>query len=153
MFQSTHPRRVRRTVVCFAPFCLSVSNHAPTQGATNSFGSVPSIFKVSIHAPTQGATCLVVIVLHVCLSFNPRTHAGCDSWLSLSGRCKRSFNPRTHAGCDSFKHNFTAKVGVSIHAPTQGATIGVLKFLSILATFQSTHPRRVRLPFRYIPVF
>ena len=55
-FQSTHPRRVRR------------------------FGhEVHQFFHVSIHAPTQGATRPALSRLLLRKSFNPRTHAGCDS--------------------------------------------------------------------------
>ena len=59
MFQSTHPRGVR-------PF-------------EEEFG-IPTI-EVSIHAPTRGAT-----------------------WPAIQKRFRpwKSFNPRTHAGCDSF---------------------------------------------------
>ena len=35
---------------------LGVSIHAPTRGATNSFGCFDVVDEVSIHAPTRGAT-------------------------------------------------------------------------------------------------
>ena len=59
-------------------------------------------------------------------SFNPRTHVGCDSQSFGRSLCSRCFNPRTHVGCDT----------------TYGAQ-SMNKF-----KFQSTHPRRVR---RYRP--
>jgi len=53
------------------------------------------------------------------------------------------FNPRAHAGRDtyevlSFRNNL-----VSIHAPTRGATIHVLPYLGLFR-FQSTRPRGAR---------
>ena len=121
-----------------------VSIHAPTRGATLALGFAGLGSSVSIHAPTRGATrfqdnlfretcfnprthtgCDICIVkhknLHIC--FNPRTHTGCDKVLVKLFLMANGFNPRTHTGCD----NNTLPVcvsafGVSIHAPTRGAT-------------------------------
>src|SRR4030042_1020742 len=67
------------------------------------------------------------------LSFNPRTHAGCD-WID-SITCDRyhSFNPRTHAGCDLFIQEFERSTKVSIHAPTQGATGKLILLFTVIA--------------------
>ena len=99
-FQSTHPRGVRLHLIRLSFSNLPVSIHAPTRGATAPplFGSIQS------------------------LSFNPRTHEGCD----IAGRHR-------HAGST-----------VSIHAPTRGATITDL-YHPRPVMFQSTHPRGVRL--------
>ena len=120
MFQSTHPRRVRRMaspVIWLPP----VSIHAPTQGATSSSGSNT--------APPA--------------LFNPRTHAGCDPlppgrgrggampihaptqgatpWLSKAERSAafQSTHPRRVRRCWALR---CVSGVVSIHAPTQGAT-------------------------------
>ena len=54
------------------------------------------------------------------------------------------FNPRTHVGCDREHDDNRQFIGISIHAPTWGATL--LKILgSSTRQFQSTHPRGVRL--------
>ena len=45
----------------------------------------------------------------------------CDKVLDIS-----SFNPRTHMGCDQVTNMTTGQSGVSIHAPTWGATTKVL---------------------------
>ena len=82
-FQSTHPRRVRRDGGDRYYDSSDVSIHAPTQGATNGFSG---------HLASS-------------LSFNPRTHAGCDFLVRLEHRAARV---------------------VSIHAPTQGATLGLV---------------------------
>ena len=81
--------------------------------------------------------------------FNPRTHVGCDSFVSynelhptmfqsthpcrvrptvlLSWQAIPSFNPRTHVGCD----------------------LAFLLWVLFLYLFQSTHPCRVR-PFAFV---
>ena len=56
MFQSTHPRGVRRDDVALFHGGLSVSIHAPTRGATPDSKYTPGLENVSIHAPTRGAT-------------------------------------------------------------------------------------------------
>ena len=125
-FQSTHPRGVRRSLL----HCLSI----------------------------------------LCY-FNPRTHVGCDfiyllcqlfaEFQSTHPRGVRlqylfskgwyiHFNPRTHVGCDLPQLRSCCTAGISIHAPTWGATL-VLS-LSVRGTgFQSTHPRGVRL--RWSPAY
>ena len=57
--------------------------------------------------------------------FNPRTHVGCDLPAVFAVFAVPCFNPRTHVGCDSAKANDMRAAGL----------------------FQSTHPRRVRLPY------
>ena len=79
---------------------------------------------VSIHAPTQGATVITISSITLRGGFNPRTHAGCDPVCSVRDNLSGCFNPRTHAGCDST----------------------ILHQDRYLLLFQSTHPRRVRLP-------
>ena len=141
LFQSTRPRRARqimKALVCilagFNPrahagrdgitalknYAMSVSIHAPTQGATTDpffrwlvssfnprahagrdiiFGAGFSAGLVSIHAPTQGATVAPLVKL-VNGSFNPRAHAGRDFFTSCFSQFLRRFNPRAHAGRD-----------------------------------------------------
>ena len=56
LFQSTHPRGVRRQVGKddYGEFTISI--HAPTWGATRIDDGACVGFKISIHAPTWGAT-------------------------------------------------------------------------------------------------
>ena len=123
MFQSTHPHGVRQSQIEF----------------------YVELTKVSIHAPTRGATVLSRSGIRPMVSFNPRTHTGCDlgNTHKRFGYCvsihaptrgatkpktfryfvPRGFNPRTHTGCDlvvlTSSNNL---IIVSIHAPTRGAT-------------------------------
>ena len=100
LFQSTHPRGVRR------------ENRAGS-GCDN---------KISIHAPTWGAT-QTRLILEPSSHFNPRTHVGCDpmtlTWMHLA----LYFNPRTHVGCDAEGGKIHYIFEISIHAPTWGATL------------------------------
>ena len=121
-FQSTHPLGVRLNTFIILPFPSYVSIHAPTRGAT-------------LHRERQ---------FRQFLSFNPRTHSGCDArcnCLVCRGKC---FNPRTHSGCDFLVHQLLHDIlNVSIHAPTRGATISASTFAAP-PVFQSTHPLGVR---------
>ena len=130
---------------------LSVSIHAPTRGATKFLFNDISHRYVSIHAPTRGATSNRFQSTFSGLSFNPRTHSGCDYTSGepkryailfqsthplgvrrKSGKIrspKKCFNPRTHSGCDI----------VSVHV-----------FIFIFQ-FQSTHPLGVRLKAHFYP--
>ena len=105
--------------------------------------------------------------LRILENFNPRTHVGCDEPASATSSGRWNFNPRTHVGCDlwfSIHHNAAEVISIhaptwgatqrpgghhfrgeiSIHAPTWGATCSPDWPPSCL-TFQSTHPRGVRL--------
>ena len=77
------------------------------------------------------------------ISFNPRTHMGCDTIKLRKSKVLGSFNPRTHMGCDLTIVSLMRREKVSIHAPTWGATQSLLLSLS-KSKFQSTHPHGVR---------
>ena len=55
--------------------------------------------------------------------FNPRTHVGCDLSIFTTVPYISNFNPRTHVGCDNLAGDIFRISGISIHAPTWGATI------------------------------
>ena len=119
-FQSTHPRRVWlqqqssvQNSISFNPhthagcdlFIISfisersVSIHTPTQGVTYlSFPSFQNGVFQSTH-PRRVWRCYSILQC-VRQSFNPHTHAGCDSIHHVYQINKNSFNPHTHAGCD-----------------------------------------------------
>ena len=147
-------------------FFADVSIHAPTQGATLILLSLILQKRVSIHAPTQGATIPIFVILRIFLfqSTHPRRvrpssyHYPFISFKFQSTHPRRvrlyfaqisfafirfqSTHPRRVRHRDA--KTFASIANVSIHAPTQGAT--VLNWLDIAnSKFQSTHPRRVRL--------
>ena len=146
-FQSTHPHGVRPKDKEVVIQLCKVSIHAPTRGATL-FICAKSIvntwfqsthphgvrlignthkrfgYNVSIHAPTRGATQCGLGSYPVMISFNPRTHTGCDIYMRTGSWWNK----------------------VSIHAPTRGATPAFGNCEGAVA-FQSTHPHGVRLCF------
>ena len=78
---------------------------------------------ISIHAPTRGATITIPNSYTSRRYFNPRSHEGSDS---SSDTCIRRrtgyFNPRSHEGSDRSVMYSIGQCGISIHAPTRGAT-------------------------------
>ena len=124
VFQSTHPRGVRRGHGSGLPPGGDVSIHAPAWGATgappgartrsagfnprtrvgcdgNLCGLRRGLAHVSIHAPAWGATRSIRSPSRSRSSFNPRTRVGCDYPAQLRyAKATISFNPRTRVGCD-----------------------------------------------------
>ncbi len=77
-------------------------------------------------------------------SFNPRPHAGGDRGVCAGGAASAGFNPRPHAGGDGPSTSGKGGPHVSIHAPTQGATLTLTDVGISAVMFQSTPPRRGR---------
>ena len=168
MFQSTHPRGVRRPQDGVGPAAGAlVSIHAPAWGATSLSCNIPPRrggfqsthprgvrqqhgdaardgFVVSIHAPAWGATALVRRMSVRALCFNPRTRVGCD-WAARSPpRWPLVFQSTHPRGVRPMRTNrFRRFFEVSIHAPAWGATPDAQARV-ILWGVQSTHPRGVR---------
>ena len=120
VFQSTHPRRVRLWQ-SWEPLTSISFNPRTHVGCDHGRSVRPQQHYVSIHAPTQDATPSSEEESDP-YSFNPRTHVGCDKIEHNQHLHQGSFNPRTHVGCDTSLTILKIGVGVSIHAPTQGAT-------------------------------
>ena len=99
MFQSTHPRGVRLLIVATASSSLEFQSTHPR----------------GVRRFALPSSCLII-----------------------------SFNPRTHEGCDLISNTLLKACAVSIHAPTRGATDGSANLTSDGQMFQSTHPRGVR---------
>ena len=79
------------------------------------------------------------------MSFNPRTHTGCDTVKVILVRI--ALNVSIHAPTRGATHGneVACKICyVSIHAPTRGAT-SMPKMQPRTTRFQSTHPHGVRL--------
>ena len=143
MFQSTHPHGVRLT-----PF-------APIKRLKEFQSTHP-----------HGVRLKILTKYKVRLSFNPRTHTGCDEINEiLKDNDIVSIHAPTRGATEVFNGS-DKRIVVSIHAPTRGATLVPFKtnklcivsihaptrgatpyFLWIcpFAPFQSTHPHGVRL--------
>ena len=99
-------------------------NHAPVWGRRFWEISTLFVFSVSIHAPAWGATCPRLLLLDLGLSVSIHAPAwGATADLQAAATEMGGFNPRTRVGCDS--RRTWPKVAS--------------------CSFQSTHPRGVRL--------
>ena len=78
LFQSTHPRGVRRAAPMLTSCAVGVSIHAPAWGATPAHTVLIIGYEVSIHAPAWGATSARPRTRLLSKCFNPRTRVGCD---------------------------------------------------------------------------
>jgi len=142
-----------------------VSIHAPTWGATRSIPSLPrmSLFQSTHPRGVRHSYMGKTVKQTAFQSTHPRgvrrfrgrhrfhytkfqsTHPrGVRRGRIAVFRNHSSFNPRTHVGCDVVFGNVVRIVGVSIHAPTWGATQHLLNIFKTILWFQSTHPRGVR---------
>ena len=75
--------------------------------------------------------------------FNPRSHKGSDLLQFVLLHLFQNFNPRSHKGSDDYYHPILANIGISIHAPTRGATTTNTDSESV-TLFQSTLPQGER---------
>ena len=123
-FQSTRPRGARHRILAPIDEGSVVSIHAPTWGATCRELADPEPVRVSIPAPTWGATARRRRRSGIARSFNPRAHVGRDASHGNRRRTREpGFNPRAHVGRDAVRLDVGGGGrGVSIHAPTWGAT-------------------------------
>ena len=76
-------------------------------------------------------------------NFNPRSHEGSDKYIRNPFLCFTYFNPRSHEGSDYGGAHRKRAFGISIHAPTRGATIAEA-IIDLAVLFQSTLPRGER---------
>ena len=145
MFQSTHPRGVRRTrrrrqsrlSQCFNPRTRVGCDTAPN-------GRNSMTVRVSIHAPAWGATPRPLTGFLRHKSFNPRTLVGCDwrpCWAFPSASRFQSTHPRGVRRPPSGKPG-TAGLFQSTHP--RGVRHAVTSASGLVSAFQSTHPRGVR---------
>ena len=159
-FQSTRPRGARpdessMTITFYYGFNPRAHAGRDTVGITRRQCS-----KVSIHAPTRGATCGRARSTANDPAFQSTRPRGARRALTLSFARPTSFNPRAHAGRDASKCVVTGPPpvfqstrprgarldgarsrrlasGVSIHAPTRGAT--TLPLVELLVVRVSIH--------------
>ena len=106
-------------------FCVltQISIHAPTRGATKKLFTFLKNECISIHAPTRGATKNRPWKNHSNNYFNPRSHERSDATPTTSRHQLGNFNPRSHERSDGHCLDlFHPSSGISIHAPTRGAT-------------------------------
>ena len=92
----------------------------------------------------HGVRQLFRFIIQFIISFNPRTHTGCDVRIVIDPIPSLCFNPRTHTGCDIvllFYHNANISFNPRTHT---GCDTG-LRYSDVYnLRFQSTHPHGVR---------
>ena len=145
-FQSTHPRRVRRSLLGLYQSLHQFQSTHPRRVRPKSIaeGHVQQGFQSTHPRRVRRSTNLSNLTQHS--YFNPRTREGCD-WLADGvttaevefqsthpRRVRRNlnqlnvsiilyFNPRTREGCDMADIAAVADpIPISIHAPAKGAT-------------------------------
>ena len=122
MFQSTLPRRERHFYGMAGNSFAVFQSTLPRRERLWS-GAKKAWKKVSFNPRSHAGSDAVARYNHsYSQGFNPRSHAGSD-WSGAKKAWKKvSFNPRSHAGSDLLWDGWKQFCGVSIHAPTQGAT-------------------------------
>ena len=124
-FQSTHPRRVRHVNGNPTSWTGKFQSTHPRRVRPDSLEwLIRETWFQSTHPRRVRLMLRTRKTLNI--SFNPRTHVGCDIASFISRIFVKRFNPRTHVGCDRLRR--------------------ILVWIQMM--FQSTHPRRVRLGFR-----
>ena len=146
-----------------------ISIHAPTRGATIHLtdnrrgyvfqstlprgerpcpGRASSVWDIYFNPRShEGSDTPVTLTADKVTDFNPRSHEGSDTPHVVTLFISEYFNPRSHEGSDDLAEIIGAPVGISIHAPTRGATDNRRKGRSMTG-FQSTLPRGERpMPF------
>ena len=86
---------------------------------------LPLINNISIHAPTNGATFCFCICLCCVRYFNPRSDERSDGAIIKIRSILFDFNPRSDKRSDSSSILQSVTACISIHAPTNGATISM----------------------------
>jgi len=101
--------------------------------------------EVSIHAPTWGATRFTARPIPSGLCFNPRAHVGRDAEVLNISQSTIQFQSTRPRGARLLAFVvLTHCNGVSIHAPTWGATGAKAALQNFFIEFQSTRPRGAR---------
>ena len=137
LFQSTHPRGVRRLTDSCLMTRLSFQSTHPRGVRPDVYEDFEEFLDISIHAPARGAT----------YAWNEWARRG------------RNFNPRTHGECDpQDPQGSQDTLHISIHALTGSATKSASgKFLSIIISIHALTGSATKLymgvtPDKYISI-
>ena len=135
---------------CSGNYHVSISIHAPREGATLQQIPVGQLRVISIHAPREGATVgYVDVPIAGWISIHaPRKGATADF-----SRCGKPIFISIHAPCEgateTSKSLYSSRT-ISIHAPREGATPRPRRMVLFLI-FQSTPPARGATPQKVEP--
>jgi len=113
-----------------------ISIHAPTQGATDMQPKDLIEYVISIHAPTQGATVRSLPDRYRLSDFNPRPYTRGDFSVCPSYHLLILFQSTPlHKGRPRLAIVLVIVFRISIHAPTQGATLSLWNSSNIMRYF------------------
>ena len=144
LFQSTHPRGVRRPGHWAAGRRKIGFNPRTRVGCDLPTVSMAEKIHWFQSTHPRGVRPVCGIVVSKRTTFQSTHPRGVRHATTLRPPARgRSFNPRTRVGCDPPGAPGAAGAPVSIHAPAWGATVAPAKNFQ-QAAFQSTHPRGVR---------
>ena len=144
LFQSTHPRGVRRNGPRCKVLLQRISIHAPHAGCDIPIFRVAFLITISIHAPHAGCDAgntSVVVTDPTFQSTHPMR--GATSTAHRRSLKKSYFNPRTPCGVRPYmKGDRVTYGGFQSTHPMRGATTPDDSPLVNIQLFQSTHPMR-----------
>ena len=122
-FQSTLLRKERHLLNPVIPVYWIVSIHAPTKGATMVI-TLSSIAELCFNPRSYERSDISRTDIGMTLqSFNPRSYERSDIIYAIVGIWVTCFNPRSYERSDFDNYYVSVSGGVSIHAPTKGATL------------------------------
>ena len=144
IFQSTLLQEERRIFSCHLKPVHQISIHAPTRGATKMvfiyLHSVVKFQSTLLQEERRLMVCFmgiallfqstllqeerhnIYILLALTTYFNPRSYKRSDRPASFYIQCRKNFNPRSYKRSDEYHRTDGHNTGISIHAPTRGAT-------------------------------
>ena len=166
-FQSTPPCRGRQILIYLFNDTRAFQSTPPCRGRRCSCTFVHIIITISIHAPMQGATATRICQIRNTEYFNPRPHAGGDLFILWDGYCLKkisihapmqgattgvlrvkkrqcNFNPRPHAGGDLILHLWAIYFIKFQSTPPCRGRLGESRAQLLFLIFQSTPPCRGR---------
>ena len=121
-----------------------ISIHAPTRGATGRVFVATGFYHSFQSTLPRGERQILVLALMVTHAFQSTLPRGERPAWGEHFSIVKYFNPRSHEGSDIPLAKITVVCGISIHAPTRGAT-NTSASMSFGLIFQSTLPRGERL--------
>ena len=146
-FQSTHPHGVRPLSACGLYTWLSLFQSTHPHGVRRSTRSTnrPRLLAFQSTHPHGVRRRLPGIKARAAKFQSTHPHGVRHGYWMYLGATAKYFNPRTHTGCDALTRGRCGGYSaISIHAPTRGATIVLVKIELVRLQFQSTHPHGVR---------
>ena len=131
-FQSTLPRGERQAADSIQARKGIISIHAPTRGATKQYRAKTNVNAKFQSTLPRGERRRATEKSEVNKVFQSTLPRGERHKRPLFFVCEANFNPRSHEGSDQTLSSVRCSPQISIHAPTRGATVGIIDRKEIL---------------------